>query len=132
MILASWRENGQIALARDADLLFIESTFLDEHRERALEKRHLTAKQAGELVRAASAKQVIPFHFSPIYREEEQRIHEELALAFRGPLPGQRSWRNRHACPPAFRLHPRIDGQELPDQPQRGFRRGGQSLRVKA
>jgi ribonuclease Z len=72
------------ALALDADLLFIESTFLDEHKERALEKRHLTARQAGELARAANAKQVVPFHFSPIYREEEQRIYEELALAFRG------------------------------------------------
>lgn len=73
-----------VALARNADLLFIESTFLDEHKERALEKRHLTARQAGELARAANAKQVVPFHFSPIYRDEEQRVYDELARAFRG------------------------------------------------
>lgn len=72
-----------IALARDADLLFIESTFLDEHRERAAEKRHLTARQAGELARAAHAKQVVSFHFSPIYREDEQRLRDELNQAFR-------------------------------------------------
>jgi ribonuclease Z len=71
-----------VALARHADMLFIESTFLDEQRERAAEKRHLTAGQAGELARAAGAKQVIPFHFSPIYRREEQRLRDELARAF--------------------------------------------------
>lgn len=72
-----------VALAQDADLLFIESTFLDEHRERAAEKRHLTAKQAGDLARAAHAKQVLPFHFSPIYRKEEQSLRDELERAFR-------------------------------------------------
>jgi len=72
-----------VALAQDADLLFIESTFLDEQRERAAEKRHLTAKQAGELAREAHAKQVVSFHFSPIYRGNEQRLRDELAQAFR-------------------------------------------------
>jgi ribonuclease Z len=71
-----------VALAQDADVLFIETTFLDEHKERAHEKRHLTARQAGELARAAGVKQVIPFHFSPIYREEEQRLRQELQQAF--------------------------------------------------
>lgn len=71
-----------VELAQGADLLFIESTFLDEHRERAAQKRHLTAKQAGELARAAQAKQVISFHFSPLYRGEEQRLRDELAAAF--------------------------------------------------
>jgi len=76
-----------VDLARDADLLFIESTFLDEHKERAAEKRHLTAQQAGQLARAANARQVIPFHFSPIYRDVEQSLRDELEQAFRGP-PG--------------------------------------------
>lgn len=73
-----------VALAQDADLMFIESTFLDEHKERAREKRHLTARQAGELAHAARAKQVVPFHFSPIYRDKEPRIYDELAQGFRG------------------------------------------------
>jgi ribonuclease Z len=71
-----------VALAQDADILFIETTFLDEHKDRAQEKRHLTARQAGELARAANVGQVIPFHFSPIYREEEQRLRQELQQAF--------------------------------------------------
>jgi ribonuclease Z len=69
-------------LARDAEVLLIETTFLDEHKERAQEKHHLTARQAGELARQAEVKQVIPFHFSPIYRQEEQRLRDELQQAF--------------------------------------------------
>jgi len=71
-----------VDLARDADMLFIESVFLDEHAERAAEKKHLTAGQAGRLARAAGAKQVIPFHFSPIYRERAAELEAELMRAF--------------------------------------------------
>lgn len=76
-----------VALARDADLLFIESPFLHEAAARAFEKRHLTARQAGWLARAAGARQVISFHYSPIYRGEEARLREELDEAFRGAAP---------------------------------------------
>ena len=71
-----------VKLAKDSDLLFIESTFLDELSDRAAEKFHLTAKQAGLLARQASVKQVIPFHISPIYIGEEERVHAELQQAF--------------------------------------------------
>jgi len=73
-----------IALAQGADWLFIESPFLDEKAERARERCHLTARQAGELARAAGVKQVIPFHFSPIYRGKEALLRAELEGAFRG------------------------------------------------
>ena len=56
------------ALARDADVLFIESVFLDADREHAARKQHLTARQAGTIARAAGARKVIPFHFSPRYK----------------------------------------------------------------
>jgi ribonuclease Z len=72
------------SLARDADLLYIESTFLDERSARAAEKYHLTAKQAGTIARRAGARRAIPFHFSPIYRGEEGRIRDELVGAFLG------------------------------------------------
>ena len=71
-----------IHLAKDSDLLFIESTFMDEQSDRAKEKFHLTAKQAGTLARQANVKQVIPFHISPIYIREEERVHAELQGAF--------------------------------------------------
>jgi ribonuclease Z len=69
------------ALAADADLLFIECVFLDEDREHAARKCHLTARQAGAIARAARAKQVVPFHFSPRYSDRERDLREELEAA---------------------------------------------------
>ncbi len=73
-----------VDLARDADTLFIESVFLDEAAARAADKLHLTAAQAGRLARAAGAKAVEPFHFSPSYREREPELRAELERAFKG------------------------------------------------
>ena len=69
------------ALAAGADLLFIECVFLDQDAEHAARKFHLTARQAGLLARAAGAKQVVPFHFSPRYTEREAELRAELEQA---------------------------------------------------
>lgn len=71
-----------VELARDADLLFIETAFLHAEEKRALEKRHLTARQAGLLAREAGAKRLIPFHFSPKHQEEEDLLVREALEAF--------------------------------------------------
>ncbi|WP_291994077.1 MBL fold metallo-hydrolase [Candidatus Accumulibacter sp. ACC003] len=68
-----------VTLARDADVLFIEAVFLDEDAAQAARKFHLTAKQAGSIARAAAARQVIPFHFSPRYEKREAELRAELA-----------------------------------------------------
>jgi ribonuclease Z len=72
-----------VEIARDADLLFIEAVFAHELAERAREKCHLTAAQAGWLAHGAGAKTVIPFHHSPIYKEEPERLRQELEQALR-------------------------------------------------
>ena len=72
------------ALGLDADLLFIECVFLDEDAEHAARKFHLTARQAGLLARAAHARQVVPFHFSPRYAEREAELRVELEAARTG------------------------------------------------
>jgi ribonuclease Z len=71
------------ALAADADHLFIESVFLHEDADHAARKFHLTARQAGMIARAARAKTVTQFHFSPRYigRETELRVELEAARA---------------------------------------------------
>lgn len=73
-----------VALARDADLLFIESVFLDEDAAHATQKQHLTARQAGTIARLAGARNVVQFHFSPRYADREAALRAELEAAWRG------------------------------------------------
>lgn len=65
-------------LAQGADYLFIEAMFLHGDEERAREKHHLTARQAGILAREAGAERVLPFHFSPKYSGMEDAIRREV------------------------------------------------------
>jgi ribonuclease Z len=73
-----------VELARDADTLYIETAFTHEEEKRAAEKYHLTSRQAGWLARAAGAKRLIPFHFSPKHTEEEETLIREALEAFEG------------------------------------------------
>jgi ribonuclease Z len=75
-----------IELARDADVFFCESLFLDADREQALARHHLTARQAGTLARAAGVKRLEVFHFSPRYDGRAEEIYAEAAAAFQGEL----------------------------------------------
>lgn len=74
-----------VHLARGADHLYIEAAFLDEDKETAHHKYHLTAKEAGKLAGRAEVKDFTPFHFSPRYRNREAEIVEEAREAFKGP-----------------------------------------------
>jgi len=67
-----------IRLARDADVFYCESPFLDEDIDQATRRYHLTARQAGALARAARARRLNVFHFSPRY---EGRYGELVAEA---------------------------------------------------
>ena len=54
---------------RNADAMYHESTYLDDHRERATERFHSTAAQAAELAKAAGAKRLFLGHFSSKYQD---------------------------------------------------------------
>lgn len=71
-------------LAEQADLLFIESSFAAEDAHQARERAHLTTTAAGEIARAAGVRKLEPFHFSPRYEGEEQRMLDEVFAAYRG------------------------------------------------
>jgi ribonuclease Z len=70
-----------VELARGADMFFIESVFLDSDAAHGAQKQHLTARQAGTIARAAGAKSVIPFHFSPRYADREAMLRAEIEVA---------------------------------------------------
>ena len=72
------------ALLGAADLLYIESVFLDADRDHARRKNHLTARQAGTIARRLGAKRVVPFHFSPRYRGAEAALRDEVEAAWQG------------------------------------------------
>jgi ribonuclease Z len=72
-------------LACEADLFYVEAAFLDADRERAREKNHLTAGQAGRLARLAGVKRLVPVHFSPKYAGDPSVLEREALEAFAGP-----------------------------------------------
>lgn len=71
-----------IALARNADILFIEAAFAAEDTELAAERAHLTTTAAGEIARAADVRRVEAFHFSPRYAGQDERMLNEVRAAF--------------------------------------------------
>jgi ribonuclease Z len=73
-----------IELARNADLLFIEAAFAQADAALAAERAHLTTAAAGEIAREAGVRQVEPFHFSPRYAGDDQRMLNEVMTAFTG------------------------------------------------
>jgi ribonuclease Z len=71
-----------VRLCRGADHLFIEAAFIDEDREVAAAKHHLTARQAGTIAALAQVARLTVCHFSPRYEGREHLLEEEAAAAF--------------------------------------------------
>jgi ribonuclease Z len=71
-------------LCAGTDPLFIEASFADAEGERAQQRRHLTTTAAGRMARAANARRVEPFHFSPRNQLTEDEVLAEVDCAFKG------------------------------------------------
>lgn len=77
-------------LCTDADVMFIEASFAKHEAERAFDRAHLTTTAAGEIARAAGARRVEPFHFSPRNSAGEHELIAEVETAFAmAPHPQQ-------------------------------------------
>ena len=74
-----------VVLIQNADILFIEAAFAGADAALARERAHLTTTAAGEIAREANVRRVEPFHFSPRYAGEQERMQAEVTAAFRAP-----------------------------------------------
>jgi len=74
---------GIVALVQNADILFIEAAFAGADAALARERAHLTTTAAGEIAREANVRRVEPFHFSPRYAGEQERMLAEVMATFR-------------------------------------------------
>lgn len=82
-------------LARDAEVFFCESVFLDRDAHVADLAHHLTARQAGALAAHAGARRLVPFHFSRRYQDEYRRVAAEAESAFADAQRGSSGVRTR-------------------------------------
>ncbi|GHH84145.1 ribonuclease Z [Streptomyces capitiformicae] len=78
--------DGVYALADAADMLVIESTFLDEDIELAVEYGHLTAGQAASVARDCGVRHLVLTHFSQRYSEPAEFERQARAAGFEGEL----------------------------------------------
>lgn len=88
-----------IELARNVDLLVIESTYLDSEAHEAEERGHLTARQAAQIAVDAGARRVVLTHFSQrhpdtqAFVDEAAQVHPDVHAAEDGQsfdLPARR------------------------------------------
>lgn len=68
-------------LARNADVLFCESTFLSADADRAARTGHLTTRACGEIATAAKVARLVPFHFSRRYETDPGEVYREVRAA---------------------------------------------------
>ncbi len=61
--------SGLKTIAKNADLLIIESTFADSLKAKAKKRMHLTSKQAALIGKTAKVQQLILTHFSQRYKK---------------------------------------------------------------
>lgn len=73
-----------VNFATGADVVFCEAAFLEKDITRAMERGHLTARQAGCIAREAGAQFLRVFHFSPRYETCPELLFAEAEQAFHG------------------------------------------------
>ncbi|MER5489020.1 ribonuclease Z [Streptomyces sp. NPDC002812] len=77
---------GVEALAAGADMLVIESTFLDEDVQLATDHGHLTAGQAARVARDGGVRHLVLTHFSQRYTDPAEFERQARAAGFEGEL----------------------------------------------
>lgn len=76
----SYTENT-LKIAKDADVLICEATYLDKHVEKGEKYKHLTVRQAAQIANNANVKKLVMTHFSQRYKNAKE-IEEEARDTF--------------------------------------------------
>ncbi len=85
----AWNET-MVDQLKHVDLLYHETTFMEEDRDKAIETRHSTTLDAARIARQANVGKLLIGHFSARYRElepvlaEAQTVFTNTALAIEG------------------------------------------------
>lgn len=99
-VMDTRRCDAAVELARGADLVVIESTYLSSHAREAREHGHLTAREAAEIARDAGARKLVLTHFSQRFPrvedflDEASSVHADVHAARDGdriPVPPRRA-----------------------------------------
>jgi ribonuclease Z len=75
----AWNEE-MIEQIWSVDLLYHEATFMEEEKDKAMETKHSTARQAAEMAKLCRAKKLLIGHFSARYRDLEPLLAEATAI----------------------------------------------------
>ena len=81
-----------IALARGADVLIHEATFLHRDAARAKADGHTTGVQAGEVAAQAGVKRLILCHFVAALHDRVEELRREARQAYGGRWRSRRSF----------------------------------------
>lgn len=81
---------GLGSLCADADLAFVEGMFAERHAREAVDKKHMTVREAASAARQAGVSRLVLVHLSPRYsREDEQELAAQAAEVFPGAEVGR-------------------------------------------
>ena len=72
-----------VELVKGSDLLYIETFFLESDKEKARERYHLTAREAGRIARKAGVGRIEILHFSPRYMDDPEALLREAEEEFK-------------------------------------------------
>jgi len=74
------------SFVKNSDLLICESTFDAGMEEKALEFKHLTSKQAGEIAKQSKSKKLILTHISQRYSKNPEELLKQAKIIFKNSI----------------------------------------------
>jgi ribonuclease Z len=73
-------DDSLVEFFRDCDLLIFDSTYGEDHKDKAAENMHSTAKEAATLAAKANVKKLVLTHFSARYEDASVLVKEALEI----------------------------------------------------